>query len=130
MPFQEVAQVTSDANKAGIATDDFLRVVDKLAEFAKIIGSLPPATRARQAPPGNENGRAPPPPPALESGDKIIAEGPPISPRKRMLLSGFGFFERAYNLLGSTASLMSIPGADKLLKVLQDAIAALSRLIG
>jgi integrase len=40
----------------------------------------------------------------LRPEDKTLPDDHKISPQKRMLLSGFGFFERAYNLLGSTAS--------------------------
>jgi hypothetical protein len=41
--FEDVAQAAHEANKAGITTDDFLKVVDKMAEFAKVISILPPS---------------------------------------------------------------------------------------
>ena len=40
-PFEDVANATSNANKAGLTTDDFAIIVDKLAEYAKVISTLP-----------------------------------------------------------------------------------------
>jgi GYF domain 2 len=41
-PFEDVAKATLDANRAGLTTDDFLKIVDKLTEFAKITSTQPP----------------------------------------------------------------------------------------
>jgi hypothetical protein len=41
-PFDAVASATLDANKVGLTTDDFLKIVDKLAEFAKVTSTMPP----------------------------------------------------------------------------------------
>jgi hypothetical protein len=46
------------------------------------------------------------------------------------LLSGLEFFERAYNLSGSTAALMGTEEGKTLFAALRESIAALSKLIG
>jgi hypothetical protein len=51
----------------------------------------------------------------------------PVSAKKRMLLSGFGFLERVYNLLGSTATLMGPSEGNQLLIALRSAISALEK---
>ena len=128
-PFQDVADASLQANKAGLATDDFVKIVDKLAEYAKIIASLPvaPPTPTKQA--VETNAELPPPIVVVTDDDRIMPPTPPVSAKKRMLLSGFGFFERAYNLLGSTATLTGAPEGNALLKVLHDAITNMLKLI-
>jgi hypothetical protein len=42
-PFENVAKAAQDLNNAGGATDDFLKIVTSLAEFARIISTQPPA---------------------------------------------------------------------------------------
>jgi hypothetical protein len=110
-PFEEVAAASVEANKGRLTTDEFLRVVEKMAEFAKFISSLPPTAHSRDG--------------ALPTLDLI----PPISTKKRIILSGLGFFERAYNLLGTTVSLASTPEGIALLTGLRNAIDALSKLL-
>jgi hypothetical protein len=109
-PFEDVAKATVNANRAGLTTDDFLKIVDKLAEFAKITSTQPPTH--------------------LYPESRIPPGEPAVSLRKRMVLSGFGFFERAYNLLASSATLTSPPDGNALLTALRGALAALARLIG
>jgi hypothetical protein len=110
-PFEDVARATLRANRAELTTDDFLSIVDKLTEFAKVTSTIPPSDPRHEPP-----------------QDQIdVSE---ISPKKRVLLSGFGFFERAYNLLGSTASLAATPEGSALLVALGQALASLSKLIG
>ena len=116
-PFKEVAQAAKGANRAGVTTDDFLKVVDKMAEFAKIISGLP----------------SPVPPsirPISKSDSNSEQRDQPISSKKRVLLSGFGFFERVYNLLGSTATLATTPEGLALFAALGEAIGALSKFLG
>jgi hypothetical protein len=105
-PFQAVATASLAANKAGLTTDDFAKIVDKLADFAKVISSLPKPTE-QAASPGT----------------------PSVSATKRILLSGFGFFERAFNLLGSTITIASTPQGAALLRALEGALKALSRFL-
>jgi len=127
-PFRQVAQATQNANEAGLTTDDFLRVTDKMAEFAKIISTLP-----LSAPP---SGGAPRNPHkfgaqivVIRPEDRIDESDPPISARKRILLTGLGFFERVYNLLGSTVTIVGTPEGLALLRELKEAISALLNFI-
>jgi hypothetical protein len=108
-PFKKVAEAADKATRAGLATKSFSEVVDKKAEFAHIISTLPQDNSTQ----------------AAQSADSERA----VSPRKRILLSGFGFFERTYNLLGSTATLASTPEGIALLAVLGEAISALSKFL-
>jgi hypothetical protein len=116
-PFEDVAKATLRANHAVLTTDDFLNIVDKLTEFAKVTSTLPP-----------RDPRSDPSTPKTTLQDQI--EVSEISPKKRVLLSGFGFFERAYNLLGLTASIVATPEGMALLVALEQALASLSKLIG
>jgi hypothetical protein len=130
-PFEDIANATVSANKAGLTTDDFVKIVDKLAEFAKVISTLP-------APPldssslSTKHGREPEvinlDIPAAEPEDRIAPAA--VSAKKRALLSGFGFIERTYNLMGSTASLIGREEGKTLLAAFRKAVAALSKLIG
>jgi hypothetical protein len=131
-PFQIVAKASLDANKAGLTTDEFLKIVDKMAEFAKIISTLPPTQSSATAPPrhGQSQGETPVPFPVVSPEDIMAHDSSPVSPKKRVLLSGLGFFERVYNLLGSTATLASPAEGNALLTSLREAIAVLSKLIG
>jgi hypothetical protein len=59
----------------------------------------------------------------------LIPAPPPVSAKKRMILSGLGFLERAYNLLGTTATFVGPPEGNALLMALRYAIDALSKLL-
>jgi hypothetical protein len=126
-PFKEVARAAQDANKAGLTTDDFFKVVDKMTEFAKIISTIPPSY-----PPSSWSKNHP------EVSSEIIAVKPedrigpidqPISATKRILLSALGFFERVLNLLSSAVSLRATPEGQALLTVVREAISALWKFI-
>lgn len=122
-PFRQVAQAAHDANKAGLATDDFLKVVDKLAEFATIISALP-----LSRPPPTTTGRNPEADAqtiVVQPDDRIGAVGQPVSAKKRILLSGLGFFERAYNLIGSTVTIGATPEGLAFVRQLRESITAL-----
>ncbi len=127
-PFKDVAEAARDANKAGLTTDDFLRVIDKMAEFAKIISTIPPSQPSlnpRHKLPSNDVEAI-----AVRPEDRISNNDRPISPKKRILLSGFGFFERVYNLVGSTVTIGGTPEGIALLFALREAIGALSKFLG
>ncbi|HEX4410574.1 MAG TPA: hypothetical protein VH206_17520 [Xanthobacteraceae bacterium] len=114
-PFDSVARATVDIRKAGLATDDFAKIVRVLAEFAKIIGTLPnPPTVSL---------------PATDSNIKVPNAPPVVSAKKRALLSGLGFLERTYNLVGTTTTLGSTSQGAEFIAVLQNAISALMKLI-
>jgi hypothetical protein len=93
-----------------------------MSEFAKVISSLPVSNLDPDLPLKNvdENSGTGP-------GNKAT---PTVSPRKRMILSGFGFLERAYNLLGSTATLTGPVEGNMLLIALRTALANLEKFIG
>jgi hypothetical protein len=130
-PFEAVARASVDANRAGLTTDDFVKILDKMAEFAKIVSTQPPvhSPQPPPAPPfrdGDYPSGAKAPMPTISAGDRIA---PTVTSKKRILLSGFGFFERAYNLLGTSAQLSSPAEGNVLLTAIHDAIASLSKLI-
>jgi hypothetical protein len=126
-PFRHVAEATQNANKAGLTTDDFARVVDKLAEFAKIVSTLPASTPHSTGSPDISSKASAQI--AVRPEDRVGASDQPISARKRVLLSGLGFFERAYNLLGSTVSIVGTPEGVALYRQLQEAVSSLLEFI-
>lgn len=122
-PFKEVAEGARAANKAGLATNDFLRIIDKMAEFAKIISNVPPPYPSNKVPDASLGSIE------VKAEDGTGAANQLITPKKRILLSGFGFFERAYNLLGSTVTIGATPEGLAFLTVLREAIGALSKFL-
>lgn len=98
-PFEDVAKATVIAHGAGLTTDDFLKIVAGLAEFAKVTSTLPQA----------------------KSDD--------IGAKKRTVLTGIGFLERVYNILGTTVTLVGTSEGAQLLAVVTTALEALSRLL-
>lgn len=116
-PFVEIANASLRANRAGLTTDDFLKIVDRMAEFARVVSSQPLA-------PATDNKSGTPP----TNFTQQLADTT-VSSKKRVLLSGFGFFERVYNLLASTAQLLGPPEGNALLIALRESLAALSKLI-
>jgi hypothetical protein len=121
-PFEDVANATINAKKAGLTTDGFAKIVDKLAELVKVISTLPappPDSSSLPAKYGRET--------AEESESSISPVA--VSAKKRALLSGFGFIERAYNLMGSTATLIGTEEGKALLATFGKALASLSKLI-
>jgi hypothetical protein len=129
-PFRQVAQATQNANEAGLTTDDFLRVTDKMAEFAKIISTLPLSTpRSSGAPRTQHKFGAQIVVIRPEDRIRIDESDPPISVRKRIILTGLGFFERVYNLLGTTVTIVGTPEGLALLRELKEAIISLLNFI-
>lgn len=135
-PFDDVAKATSEANKAGLTTDDFLKIVDKMAEFAKVISTQPPpqpssdVRSSERLPRGNTASGLDILPLTVRPEDKLTPDLPPVTAKKRILLSGYGFFERVLSLTANSAQLASPPEGNVLLIALRSAIAALSKLIG
>jgi hypothetical protein len=131
-PFDAVAKAARNANEAGVTTDDFLKIVDKLAEFARVVSTQLPLTAVSTASATSPKDTSPisAVPLVAQPADTISQVAVAVSTRKRVLLSGLGFFERVYNILGSTASLMGLPTSNALLSELHDALSALSHLIG
>jgi hypothetical protein len=134
-PFEVVSKATRDANRAGLTTDDFRTIVDKLAEFAKVISTLPSSAdqlllASERDQPKQEVNNEIPKLLVIKEEDRIIPLIEPVSARKRALLTGFGFFERALALAGATATLVATEEGKALLEELRESIAALSKLAG
>jgi hypothetical protein len=129
-PFQDVATATVTANKAGLTTDDFAKIVDKLAEFAKVISTMPAPPEPSKPSTNQPTNSQLPDFPIVDPQDRLTQANAPVTARKRALLSGFGFFERAYNLAGSTATLASTEEGKALITALHRSLEALSKLIG
>ena len=101
-PAEAVAKATAEVHKAGLPTDDFIKIVGSLTELIKAHAYAPPA------PPPAAVIAPERPPDALRADP---ADGPPhVSAKKRGLLNFFGFLLKVYNFAGSTAS---IAGPDK-----------------
>jgi len=114
-PFEELAKAAAVAKDSHMATEDFLRIVDKMAEFSVVISTLPPRQTYQV------------------QNDQEDRSGQPdsrVSPKKRLILSGFGFVERAYNLLGTTAGLASSPEGNPVLVAFRRVLSAISKWIG
>lgn len=112
-PFTTVAEAVREAGREGLTTDDFVTIVDKMTEFAKVVATQPSQTEVGQI--------------DHESAGKDSWRR--VSSKKRVLLSGLGFLERVYNLLGSSATLLGPPAGNALLTALHDALIRLSKLI-
>jgi hypothetical protein len=98
-PFEDVAKATVSAHGAGLTTDDFVKIVASLAEFAKVTSTLPPA-----------------------KSDQVSA-------KKRTVLTGIGFLERVYNILGTTVTLAATSEGAQLFAVVTTALEALSHFL-
>lgn len=107
-PFEAVARETKKAWEANLTTDDFFKVVQKVTEIVTLTSTMPTSSDVRV---------------------QETVEGAPVTVKKRALLSGFGFLERVYNLMGSTVTLIGTEQGRTLLAVIREALAALARLI-
>jgi hypothetical protein len=117
-PFEEAAKALGDAHRAGLTTDDFVKIVGSLTDFAKVTSTLPPPPKSVAR--------------SVEIALTITPEdriGAKVGPTKRTVLTGIGFFERVYNLVGSTASIAGTPQGVALMDALNLAVQALSRFL-
>ncbi|HEV7881577.1 hypothetical protein [Bradyrhizobium sp.] len=116
-PFEVVAKAAQQAHKAGATTDEFMAVIDRMTEFARVVSTQPPAI------PLNKQGS-----PAAEI--KISPEDriQTVTMKKRVILGALGFFERTYHLIGSTLSIAAA-GYAGIAEALKPAIEILSRLL-
>ena len=114
-PFEAVAKVSAEAHEAGQVTPDYLSVIDKMTEFARVLSTQPPSSNAptvtRQERSAHSNEIK------VNPEDRIH----PVSPKKRTILGALGFLERSYNLVGSTATLVG-GDASKLAAALKSAV--------
>lgn len=129
-PFEDVAKATSAAHAAGLTTDEFVKIVGSMTEFAKVVSTQPRPADNSHAPSStaflNTSQLTLP---HVGPDDKLIPTVTRPSATKRIVLTGLAFFERTYNLLGTTATLLTTPIGASLLTKLGDAINALSKLI-
>jgi hypothetical protein len=119
-PFEDVATASNKARRSGLTTDDFVAVVEKMTEFAKVVSTQPVNQPPSAVAPVNKR------PPEIHID---LQDRPPVTTRKRTILNALGFFERAYNLAGSTASIEAVAHGADLIQALSDAIKALSAFI-
>ncbi|MEA2896336.1 MAG: hypothetical protein QOJ84_1951 [Bradyrhizobium sp.] len=115
-PFETVAKATEEAHKAGATTDDFMAVVDKMIEFARVLSTQPTVS------PPNKRGISPSDEIRILPEDRIQA----VTTKKRVVLGALGFFERTYNLIGSTVTIAGFAG---IAEALRPAIEMLSRFL-
>jgi hypothetical protein len=121
-PFEEVAASSNEARRAGLTTDDFVAVVEKMTEFARVVSTQP----TNLAPPAPASGVNLSPEIQIDPADRPRS----VTVKKRIILSALGFFERAYNLAGSSASIATTDQGAHLIKTLWDAITSLSSFVG
>lgn len=117
-PFEMVAKAAQEAHKAGAATDDFLAVIDKMTEFARVVSSQPPASSP------NRQSSVPSSEIKISPEDRIQ----PVTTKKRVILGALGFFERTYALIGTTVTIATASYAG-MAEALKPAIEMLSRLL-
>jgi hypothetical protein len=116
-PFEKVAEAARAAHQAGTATDDFMMVIDKMTEFARVVSTQPPAaSRDRQV--------AASPEIKVSSEDRIE----PVTTKKRVILGSLGFFTGTLGVASSAVTLTTTPYAN-LPEALRSAIEMLSRLL-
>ena len=113
-PFEVAGKALGNAHSAGLTTDDFVKIVGSLTDFARVTATLPPTSKLEAS--------------ALTgaSPDRV---GVKVGPTKRTILTAIGFFERVYNLIGSTASIVGTPQGIALMDALNQAVQALSRFL-
>jgi hypothetical protein len=105
-PFEIAAKAAGEAHKAGKTTDEFLAVIDKMTEFARVLSTQP------TAPPAKKNSAE-----VLEI--KITPDDriQPVTPKQRLTLSAIGFFIGAINLISSGVTISGYQGlGDALVK--------------
>lgn len=114
-PFEKVAEATQDAHRAGAVTDDFMAVVDKMTELARVLSTQPPA----QVPPSK-----------VAPDFKVIPDDriQPVTTKKRVLLGSLGFYAASLSMIGSLGTIATLNYA-VLASRLKEAIEALSRFI-
>jgi hypothetical protein len=110
-PFEKVAEAARAAHQAGTTTDDFLMVIDKMTEFARVVSTQPPASSS------NQQGYARP-------EDRTKA----VTTKKRVILGSLGFFTGTLGLTSSAVTLATVQYAN-LPEALRSAIEMLSRLL-
>lgn len=120
-PIEDVAKETHAAHQAGSTTPDFVVVIDKFIELWRVVSTLPPPHLAEKS---SANGG-----PEVKAGPEGSGTTSAVSPRKRTILTMLGFFERAYNLVGTTVTVAGVAGFGGLATALEKAIQALSKLL-
>jgi hypothetical protein len=122
-PFESVAKTSAEAHQAGLTTDGFVAVIDKMTELARVLATQPTALPLPEASIVRKVG-------AISPEVRVDpADRPPLTVKKRSVLSALGFFERAFNLAGSSATLGATEQGAQIISALRDAIASLWNLI-
>jgi hypothetical protein len=137
-PFTAMAAAARPANEAGLTTNDFLQIIDKMSDFAKVISDRPRSAAPTTAQPSRHIHEGSGKTTSLlrssesqEAAESAQSDHPPqVSAAKRTVLSGFGFLEKTYHLMSSTATLSATAEGSALLAACKNGIATLGKLIG
>ncbi|GLH80828.1 hypothetical protein SSBR45G_57370 [Bradyrhizobium sp. SSBR45G] len=121
-PFETVSKAALEAHKAGATTDEFLAVIDKMTEFARVISTQPSeALGGRSRLPLSSHGHT--------VADDRLSPSAPVTMKKRVILGALGFFERTYNLIGTSVTIATASYGG-IAAALRSAIEQLVRLLG
>jgi hypothetical protein len=122
-PFEKIAEATRAAREAGMATDDFMMVIDKMTELARVVATTPTGPLASKLQYSSS-------PEIKVSPDDHVQ---PATVKKRVILGSLGFLERTYNLIGTTVTVtgtsVTIAGFAGIVEALKPAIEMLMRLL-
>jgi hypothetical protein len=109
---------------SGEALTDPIGIVQQAVEAAAEAGQVTPALVEHVGDLANRaEALAPPPPPAANEPSTTI------TPRRRLVLTSLGFFERLWSVIGSTASILSTESGRMLYNAAREAADALMRFI-
>jgi hypothetical protein len=112
-PFEAVAKATQDAHGEKTVTDNFVTVIERLTDLARVLATQPAAsTSSARASPEVR----------VSLDDRIQS----ATTKRRLVLGSLGFFERTYNFIGTTVTITGYAG---LAEALRSAIEMLSRFI-
>lgn len=127
-PFENVAEASTAAHQAGLTTHGYVHVIEKMTEFARVLATQPATT---QPPPPPPHAAAAPRHGGIPTEVRVdpADRTQPVTVRKRSILGALGFFERAYNLAGSSATLAATEQGAHIIAALKDAIASLWNLV-
>ncbi|QOZ12683.1 hypothetical protein XH96_38650 [Bradyrhizobium sp. CCBAU 51765] len=114
-PFEKVAEAARDAHRSGAVTDNFVIVVEKMTELARVLSTQPaaPAVSPKGAPDLK-----------ISPNERVQ----PITTKKRVLFGSLGFYSASFGIIGSLGTIATLDYA-ALAARLREAIEALSRFI-
>ncbi|MVT53563.1 hypothetical protein GPL17_24135 [Bradyrhizobium yuanmingense] len=114
-PFEKVAEAAQDAHRSGAVTDDFVTVIEKMTELARVLSTQPttPVAPSRSAPDLK-----------ISPYDRVQ----PVTTKKRVLFGSLGFYAASLGIVSGLGKIATLDYAI-LAGRLKEAIEALSRFI-